>query len=72
MTGVPAAAPTDAAAGDCLIEIRALGNALRVSALDAASGLEVVFIAPRHASPDRIARIARDKLAAARRRAAAG
>ena len=49
--------------GEIYLEIMPLENALRVTAVDAETAVEVVFAAPSYASKDRIERLARNKLA---------
>ncbi len=47
---------------DILIEIRRIGTALRVAAIDSATGTEVVFQAPGSLSEAAIRKLAADKL----------
>ena len=47
---------------EVIIEQVQIGMILRVTAIDAATGLEAVFQAPRHASPLEIQRLALAKL----------
>jgi hypothetical protein len=61
------ATPSD----EILIEIVTVGGSLRVTAIDAASLVEVVFQAPRSADRPSIERLARQKLAYRLGRAAA-
>ena len=54
-----------------LLEIQQIGNALKVTAVDEASGVEVSFVAPARASRLEIDRLARSKLAYVIRRKSA-
>ena len=47
---------------DVLIEFHRVGNAIRVVAIDQASGAEVVIIGPAKASREHLSRTAADKL----------
>ena len=47
---------------EVFIEIQTLGNLLRVTAIDAATGIEAVLSAPRRSSKDAVRRAALQKL----------
>lgn len=47
---------------EILIETRQFGHSLRVTAVDAATGTEVVFQTPLSANPIQIKRLAADKM----------
>jgi len=51
------------ATNDILIETMRIGTLLRVTAMDAASGTEIVFQAPASTSRDTLHRLATNKLA---------
>ncbi|GAB4238875.1 MAG: hypothetical protein Kow0032_25700 [Methyloligellaceae bacterium] len=57
--GARDAAPRD---GEIYVEFRQVGNAMRVTAVDAASGEEVVVMGPVHARREELQRIAVRKL----------
>jgi hypothetical protein len=54
-----------------LLEIHQIGNALKVTAVDEATGTEVSFVAPAAATRLEIDRLARSKLAYVMRRKSA-
>ncbi len=56
--------------GDILIEIRRIGGILRVAAVDAASGTEIVFQAPSSTNLSVLQRLAASKLRYVREREA--
>jgi hypothetical protein len=58
--------PHDADAGphDVYFEITAIGTTAKVSAIDGASGIEVVVIGPAHAAESDLKRLAMSKLRA--------
>ncbi|MBO6674533.1 MAG: hypothetical protein JJ908_03705 [Rhizobiales bacterium] len=60
--------------GEIYLEIMPVDKALRVTAIDPVTGLEVVFAAPSYTARDRINELARRKLEAriARERGASG
>ena len=47
---------------EVFVEIQTLGNLLRVTAIDAATGIEAVLSAPRQSSPDSVRKAALQKL----------
>lgn len=49
-------------AGEVYIEFFALGNAVKVSAVDAATGVEVAVMGPKSATRDELQRLAVRKL----------
>ncbi|RME94287.1 MAG: serine hydroxymethyltransferase [Alphaproteobacteria bacterium] len=57
--GARDAAPRD---GEIYVEFRQVGNAMRVTAVDAASGEEVVVMGPVHGRREELQRIAVRKL----------
>ncbi len=56
--------------GEILIEIHRIGGILRIAAVDAVSGTEIVFQAPSSTSPSALQRLAASKLRYVREREA--
>jgi len=56
----PPAAPSQT--GEVYLEFQNVGNAVRVAAVDAATGTEVVIMGPATASQDELQRVAVQKL----------
>ncbi|GHU02541.1 hypothetical protein FACS1894186_7380 [Alphaproteobacteria bacterium] len=54
---------------DILIEMKAVGGSVRVAAISADAGREVVFIVPRGTPEEAVRRLAAQKLAYAARKA---
>lgn len=52
----------DGGTGDMFLECRAIGPQMRVAAIDAATGIEVILIVPANLPESDIARLARRKL----------
>lgn len=54
--------PPAKGAGEVLFELRRVGSSVRVAAIDAATGVEVVVVGPATACEEDLCRLARRKL----------
>jgi len=62
MTGLPRAKPRNLGLGNVIFEFSAVGNAVKVCAVDPDTGLEVSIVGPVSAGEDALRRTAMSKL----------